>query len=163
VMHYDLPLLALQATYDHLPLRDRQLDLAVFNASLHYSAHYETTLAETLRLLTDDGMIVVVDSPVYRDGQSGARMVQERRASFKRRYGFASDSLGSENYLTYQRLQEIGDQLGLWRRLYWTVPSWRIGIRRWRARLRGQREPAQFPVILWGKTGTPFQRGSWSE
>jgi SAM-dependent methyltransferase len=149
--HYDRPLLALQATFDHLPLAERQLDLAIFNASLHYTHHYETTLARTMRLLKQDGVIAVVDSPVYRDGRSGAQMVQERQAAFRRDYGFASDAIDSENYLTYQRLQSISSELGLWQQLYWPVPPWRGQIRRWRAWLRGQREPAQFPIILWGK------------
>jgi SAM-dependent methyltransferase len=149
--HYDRPILALQASFDSLPLADQQLDLAIFNASLHYSPHYETTLAEALRLLKQNGVIAVVDSPIYRDGRSGAQMVRERHAAFRRRYGFASDAIDSENYLTYGRLESISDTLGLRHQIYWPVPPWRSQIRRWRTRLRGQREPAQFPVILWGK------------
>ena len=79
-------------------------------------------------------------------------MVQERKADFLTRYGFASDSLQSENFLTYTRMRELGKAHGVhWRHirpfygLRWT-------LRPLSAFLRRGREPAQFG--LWVGTIT---------
>ncbi|MBV9282476.1 MAG: class I SAM-dependent methyltransferase, partial [Chloroflexi bacterium] len=93
------PFTPIQADFDHLPLPDQgagqpvsgmprdagpqtasagPIDLAVFNASLHYSMDCRATLREALRVLSPDGSLVVMDSPVYRRAGSGEQMVRER-------------------------------------------------------------------------------------
>src|SRR3972149_2268853 len=62
---------------------------------------------QALRALDKSGKIVILDSPVYHNPRSGTQMVHEREAQFVRQYGFASNSLQSENYLTYGRLNEL--------------------------------------------------------
>src|SRR6185503_924909 len=106
--HYDAPFTPIQAEYDHLPLADAQADVAVFNGSLHYSTDYTTTIGEALRVLAPDGIIAVLDSPMYPASASGAAMVDERQTHFQRTYGFASDALPSEHFLTRARLSEVG-------------------------------------------------------
>ncbi len=149
---YDTRFLPVQAEYDRLPLQDGQAALAIFNAALHYSTDYETTIREALRVLQSDGSLVILDTPIYRDPSSGEAMVREREADFRRRFGFPSDALASENYLTYDRLALLGKRLGLrWR----TVVPWyglRWAIRPWMARLRGRREPARF-LLIEGRRG----------
>lgn len=147
-VHYDTSFVPIQAEFDHLPLMRRQADLIVFNAAFHYSADYEVTLWEALRVLRRPGAVVIVDTPVYHDGESGAQMVQEREADFESRFGFPSDALGSENFLTYRRLRHLAGELGLRWEFYRPVAGWRTTIRRWRCRLRGEREPAHFPIIV---------------
>jgi hypothetical protein len=118
--------------------------MVIFNASLHYSENYEETLIEALRVLSSNGKIIVMDSPVYHNAESGEQMVAERKSAFLSRYSFASDSLKSEGYLTYKRMDELGRALGVsWRHIRpfygvrWAVrPLW--------AHLRGRREPAEF-------------------
>jgi SAM-dependent methyltransferase len=138
-----------QAEFTRLPLADRQMDLVVFNASFHYAEHYEDALAEALRVLAPPpGLIIVMDSPVYRDPASGAAMVSEREADFTVRYGFSSNSLHSENFLTYARVDELGRALGIhWQHL---VPNYglRWRLRPWLARRRGLREPAEFGIWI---------------
>lgn len=146
--YYDRTFVPIQAEFDYLPFGPRQADLIVFNAALHYSADYVATLRETLRVLRRPGVVVVVDTPVYHNGDSGAQMVQEREEDFESRFGFPSNALGSENYLTYRRLRRIVGELELTWDLYRSVPMWRTMIRRWRCRLRGEREPAHFPIIV---------------
>lgn len=145
--YYDTPFLPIQADFDHLPFVQDQLDLVIFNASLHYSTHYETTLREALRVLNPGGVLVILDSPLYRSASSGEQMVHEREQQFQARYGFPSNAIPSENYLTYQRLQDLSRALGV----LWNVyqPFYGLGwaLRPWKARLRGQREPAQFGLI----------------
>src|SRR5689334_20061999 len=104
------------AEFDHLPLRSAQSDLAVFNASLHYSTDYCRTLRETLRVLQPRGTLVILDSPMYSDPGSGERMVKEREARFLATYGFASNALQHEHYLTPLKLNSMGQELGIrWR------------------------------------------------
>jgi hypothetical protein len=94
-----------------------------------------------------DGAVVIVDTPLYHDGDSGKEMVRQREAAFQRDFGFPSNALANENYLTYQRLDALTQALGTPVQLFWPVSEWRWFLRRWRARWRGHREPAQFPLI----------------
>jgi SAM-dependent methyltransferase len=147
-VNYDAGFIPVQAEFDHLPFRDHQTDLLVYNASFHYSTGYAATLQEAMRLLIPGGSIVIMDTPIYRHPESGVQMVQEREAFFTQRYGFASNALPSENYLTYKRLDELSDQTGLsWRLI---KPFYGIvwSMRPWIARLRGRRSPAQFALIV---------------
>jgi SAM-dependent methyltransferase len=144
----DEPFPRLRAHFDRLPLASGCVDLAVFNASFHYSADFERTLREALRVLGPGGRVVILDSPIYRNPQSGRRMVAERRAAFEARYGFPSDALGSREFLTEDDLAGLGQRLALaWRRIRpWY--GWRWWLRPLRAALLGRREPARFEVLV---------------
>lgn len=146
-IHYDTAFEPVQAEFDRLPFQEHSLDLAVFNASLHYSEDFEQTLHESLRLLRPGGCLVVMDSPVYRNPHSGFQMVAEREARFTRQYGFPSNSLQSENFLTFDRLQSLEGKFGL--RWQFSQPKYgmRWVLRYWKARLLGRREPAIFPLV----------------
>lgn len=156
--NYENKFTPIQAEFTRLPFPDSAVSLVVFNASFHYSESYAETLAESLRVLDSSGRVVIMDSPVYHDPQSGERMAAERREQFRARYGFASDSLQSENYLTYARMRSLGEQFKIhWRHvrpfygLRWT-------IRPWLARLKRRREPAEFG--LWVGTFSSLPRSS---
>lgn len=137
-----------QAEFDALPFLDRTFDLIVFSASFHYSTDYLTTLREGLRVLRPSGTLVIMDSPVYGDGQSGRQMLVECHARFERLYGFRSDSVASRGYLTHEGMSLLSRRLGV----RWThvVPwyGWRWALKPWVARLTGQREPAQFGIWI---------------
>jgi SAM-dependent methyltransferase len=148
VRHYDARFQPIQAEFDHLPLADATADLALFNASLHYSPDYATTLHEALRVLRADGRLAILDSPLYHRVSSGVRMVRERQAQFVRDYGFASDALGSEGFLSARRLQQLGTELGVEWRVLEARRSWRAAFGQRLQRLRLGREPARFPVIV---------------
>lgn len=152
--NYESAFMPLQAEFSILPFEDASADAIVFNASLHYAERYEETLAEALRVLRHGGLLVVMDSPVYGNAESGRQMLAERSADFLARYGFASDSIQSEGFLTYDRMRELGQKLGVeWRRhvpfygLKWALkPLW--------TRLRGGREPAQFGLWVGNRSGS---------
>ena len=146
--HYDASFLRLQAEFDYLPLAEAQADVAIFNGSFHYAANYEQSLREVLRTLRPHGRIVIMDSPLYRDGNSGRQMAQERQELFAAQYGFRGDALPHENYLTHERLAEIGGALSLQWQFVKPFYGWRWAIRPWLARLRGRREPASFYLIV---------------
>ena len=131
---YDADFVPVQAEFDHLPMTEAQFDFSLFNASFHYSTDYAVTLAGAFRVTK--GYVAVMDTPVYHDPASGQKMVKEREAAYQRKYGFPSNAIASENFLTYGRLYELESQLRICWRLYWPVPRWRWRVRRWRARWR---------------------------
>jgi len=148
--HRSNPFARFQAEMDRLPFQDRQFDLAIFNASFHYSQDYHRTVAEALRCLRRPGHLVIMDSPFYQRGESGRQMMDEKRAAFTRRFGFPSDSVPSCEYLTGEILKELGHVF----QLSWRVekPWYGLGwaLRPVRARLLRQREPSKF-FIIWTK------------
>ncbi len=146
--HYGPPWQRYQAEMDALPFADAQVDVVVFNASLHYSTDYVRTIREALRVLRPDGRVVIMDSPVYRHDKSGRQMVAERHADFERRFGTRSDSIASIEYLTDSMLDAIGRQLDMrWAR-HRTWYGWRWAMRPWKARLWRRREPSRFVVLV---------------
>ncbi len=147
-IHYDAAYVPVQTEFDRLPVDDKQVDLAIYNGSLHYATNYQHTLSEGLRVLRSQGQIVILDSPIYHDEASGKAMVLERQARFAKRYNLVKEPLASENYLTFTRLSDLSISLGL----EWTYLKPRYGLR-WAsrlllARLKGQREPATFMVVV---------------
>lgn len=146
--NYETKFTPVQAEFSFLPFPDASADVVIFNASLHYAESYEQTLAESLRVLGPNGLLVVMDSPVYHTAASGNAMIDERKAQFLARYGFASDALQSEGFLTYDRMDELGRKLGIhWRHLV-PIYGWKWSARPFIARLRNRREPAQFGLWL---------------
>lgn len=136
------------AHFDHLPLRAEQSDLVIFNASLHYSTDYVRTLRESLRVLRPGGTLVILDSPMYSDPSSGARMVREREARFEATYGFASNTLPSQHFLTRDHLDRLSAALGVTWQVYHPRLDWRSSFARAMGGVRARREPARFPVIV---------------
>ena len=145
---YEHSFTPVQAEFNHLPVMDRFADAVIFNASFHYSENYEETLQEALRVLARDGRIVVMDSPVYRRSASGEKMVEEREIQFKGKYGFASDNLQSENYLTYNRLDELAKKFGIQWQFLTPFYGLRWILRPLGAMLLRRREPAKFHLIV---------------
>jgi SAM-dependent methyltransferase len=137
-----------QAEMDALPFADDSVDLVVFNASLHYSVDLCTTLREALRVLAPGGLIVVMDSPLYRHDADGAAMLAERHADFERRFGTRSDSVPSIGYLTPAMLAATEQSLGLTWERHRPWYGWRWAWKPWRARLRRRRAPSRFELLV---------------
>jgi len=146
--HYQTTFRVVQAEFDRLHFAGGQFDLVVFNASLHYSTDYELTLNTAMRQLKPDGLLVVMDSPIYRDPASGNQMVRERAELFQSKYGLKSDSLPSKNFLTLDQLEYLASVLGI----HWRFIKPRYGLawalRPWTAKLQGRREPATFLLLV---------------
>ena len=148
--HYQprLPLLfpRFQAEVDNLPFADSQFDLVIFNASFHYSENYEKTLAEAIRCVRVGGTVLIADTPWYSDQRSGARMLEERRTSFIRRYGFPSDELNSQEFLTDQRLGALEQRFHIQWHTHRPFYGVRWHMRPLMARLRNARKPSRFRI-----------------
>jgi SAM-dependent methyltransferase len=149
-IHYrhSLPMLfpRFQAELDHLPFAEGQFDCAVFNASFHYSENYDRTLAEAIRCLRPGGTIVIADSPTYSRDEAGEQMLRERRNSFQKRFGFASDRLASCEYLTKEKLLSLEAKHDLRWKTHdvWYGARW--ACRPVVAKLKRRREPSQFRI-----------------
>jgi SAM-dependent methyltransferase len=146
--HYPTSFPLVEADFDHLPFHAAIFDLAVFNASIHYSPDYARTLSEARRCLRPGGQIIIADSPVYATQKQGERMRAERHAEFERIYGFRSDALGSLEFFDLEMLSNLSRQLSL----IWTVHRPWYGLR-WhtrhlRARLRRRRTPSHFWILV---------------
>ena len=145
--HYGGRFPLLEAEFDHLPLRAASFDLAIFNASIHYSTDYRRTLNEVRRCLRPAGHLVIIDSPVYQVREHGERMRAERHDEFERRYGFRSDAVPSLEYFDEERLAELAGEL----KIRWSVHrpwyGWRWWSRPWKARLLGRRPPSRFWIL----------------
>jgi SAM-dependent methyltransferase len=70
----------------NLPVRDRSLDAALYVASLHY-APVGDAIREAARTLRSGGLIVAVDSPMYRDPRAQSR-ARARSAGYYSKAGF---------------------------------------------------------------------------
>lgn len=144
------PFARFQAEMDRLPFGESQFDVAVFNASIHYSEDYLRTLREVLRSLRRPGAVIILDSPFYERDESGRQMVEERHAEFQKRFRFRSNSIPSREYLTSDALDTLASACNLdWHALRpWYGMGW--ALRPLKARLLGRREPSKFYVV-WSK------------
>jgi SAM-dependent methyltransferase len=138
----------IQAELAHLPIQDEQVDAAIFNASFHYAENDLEAVREALRCVKPGGLVIICDTPWYTSDESGRKMVAERRTSFLARYGTASASIESIQFLTDERLQLLEERLSI----RWNVLSPRYGLR-WSmrpliAKLYGRREPACFRIYV---------------
>jgi SAM-dependent methyltransferase len=128
-----------QAEMDALPFADDTVDLVA-------------TLREALRVLAPGGLLVVMDSPLYRHAADGAAMVAERHADFERRFGTRSDSVPSIGYLTPAMLDASAQALGLHWERHRPWYGWRWAWKPWRARLRRRRAPSRFELLVARRT-----------
>jgi len=137
------------ASFDSLPVADGAADLAIFNASLHYSSDLATTLREARRVVRPGGRIVILDSPFYRREAHGAAMVAEKRAGAAATFGARAETLlGLDciEYLTRDSLVAASRDLGIaWRKHRVRYPLW-YELRPWTAALHRRRPPSRFDL-----------------
>lgn len=144
---YESTFLTLQAEFDHLPLAPGQVDLVIYNGSFHYSGDYQASLQAAFRVMKPDGQLVIMDSPFYDDQASGEAMVTERHTRFKARYGFTSDALASQDFLTWQQMEGLNRAVSCSGRTVWPMAAWKRTWHKLKGLLAMQREPAQFPIV----------------
>jgi SAM-dependent methyltransferase len=139
----------LVAAFEAIPLATACVDLAVFNASLHYAGDLAAVLREAARVVRPGGRLVILDSPFYRRRRHGEAMVAEKRAQAGERFGARADALTALpfiEFLTRDRLSEACAGLGLrWRRRRVLYPPW-YELRPLLALAQGQRPPSRFDL-----------------
>ncbi len=147
--HYQekTPFPRINGEFDELPLAAQSLDVAIYNASIHYSTDYRRTLSEVRRCLGPEGCFLIVDSPIYRRREHGEMMRRERHQQFQATYGFASDSLESLEFFDEEMLAELGRDLGVRWQIGRPWYGWQWAMRPWKARWKGKRPPSRFWIL----------------
>jgi len=90
---------------EHLPFQSGSVDAVVANASLHYADPLAQALREIQRILRASGILIVMNSPVHRDGASAARAEKGFRDHFARR-GASAEVTDRYHHFTRKTLDE---------------------------------------------------------
>jgi SAM-dependent methyltransferase len=135
-----------QAESAHLPFGSDEFDVAIFNASFHYSEDYRASLSEGLRCVKIGGLVIICDTPWYATDESGRRMVAERHQHFLSTYGIASDSIHSLEYLTDERLEALERHFSIRWKVHTPWYGFQWAARPLVARIRRRREPSRFRI-----------------
>jgi SAM-dependent methyltransferase len=137
------------AGFDAIPLEAASVDIAIFNASLHYTTDLARSLAEAARVVRPGGRIAILDTPFYVRASDGEAMVAEKRADASARFGDRADSLLALpfiEFLTRNGLHDASVGLDLdWQRRRVRYPLW-YEFRPLQAALRRQRKPSRFDL-----------------
>jgi SAM-dependent methyltransferase len=152
VMDDPLRLPRAEADIESLPLEPASMDLVLAAGVLHHVPRPARTLVEMRRVTRRGGLLVVLDSPVYRRAVDGETMVAERTEARARRYGFRPASFGP-GYLVWSELAGMFEGAG-----------WRLDVHGWPGRLREVardaverarwgRRTGRFPVLVGRRDG----------
>lgn len=140
--HHDADILLVRADMNDLPFASSSVDLAVFNAALHYAASPADVLREAARAVRPGGAVAVLDSPVFDDVSSGELMVREFAAHVRRRHGIEPAAHEGRGFLV------PGDFAGLDFASAEPRPGVRDRLHRWRGARRAGREIARRPLLV---------------
>jgi len=135
------------APFDAVPLAPASIDIALFNASLHYATDLRAVLAEAMRVTRPRGSIAILDSPFYARESDGRAMVAEKRERFGERADVLM-ALPFIEFLTPDRLRDAAPELA-WKRHRVRYPL-AYELRPLLAALRFRRRPSRFD--LWTTT-----------
>src|SRR5262249_34413764 len=141
-----------EADIEALPLEPASMDLVLAAGVLHHAPRPARTLLEMRRVTRRGGLVVVIDSPVYRRAVDGETMVAERAQARARQYGFTPVSFGP-GYLVWSELAGLFEGAG-----------WRLDVHGWPGRVREAardlierarwgRRTARFPVLVGRRDG----------
>jgi SAM-dependent methyltransferase len=129
--------------FEEVPLASGSVDIAVFNASLHYATDLGAVLREAERVIRSGGLIVIMDSPFYRSEADGLTMVAEKREQFGGQAEVLM-ALPFIEFLTRERLRDASPELE-WIRHRVRYP---LGyeLRPLLAAIKGKRRPSRFDL-----------------
>jgi ubiquinone/menaquinone biosynthesis C-methylase UbiE len=137
----------LVASFDAIPLASVSVDIALFNASLHYATDLRAVLAEAERVTRPGGQIVILDSPFYRSEADGLAMVAEKRRLARQQFGARAEALMALPFIEFlirERLAEAAPRLA-WRRHRVRYP-FAYELRPLLAALTRKRAPSRFDL-----------------
>jgi SAM-dependent methyltransferase len=129
--------------FEEVPLASGSIDLAVFNASLHYATDLDTVLGEASRVTRPGGQIIIMDSPFYQRVADGLKMVAEKREQFRAEADVLM-ALPFVEFLTCERLRGASPALQ-WTRHRVRYPL-AYELRPLVAVIKGRRRPSRFDL-----------------
>lgn len=142
-----------EAEMDALPLEPGLFDLVLVAGSLHHAPRLVRALVELRRVTRRGGLMLVLDSPVYRRRQDGEAMVAARMKELGERYRLAVPRESQSGYLVLGELPDAFSSGG-----------WKVEVHGWPSRLREKvrdtverarwgRRGARFPILLARRDG----------
>ena len=137
-----------EADMEALPLPAGAFDLVLAAGSLHYASDLSATLVELRRVTRKGGVLLALDSPVFRRAADGEAMIEARMQEHRQRYAVALPRENQSSYLIRNGLEDVFRQAG-WRL---AVRGWPGLLREWARdtieRQRHGRRTARFPILL---------------
>ena len=133
----------LVASFGAIPLSSGSIDIALFNASLHYATDLPAVLREAVRVTRPGGQIAILDTPFYAHETDGLAMIAEKRVRFGARAQVLMD-LPFIEFLTRDRLRDASPELA-WARHRVRYPL-AYELRPLIAALTGKRRPSRFDL-----------------
>lgn len=140
--HHRVDMLLARAEMEALPFASSSVDLAVFNAALHYAGDPATALAEAARVVRPGGTVAVLDSPVFCDASAGEAMVAEFAEHVRRTHDVEPATHEGRGFLVR------ADFEGLAFERVDAVGGVRARLHRWRGAHRAGRETAVRPLFI---------------
>jgi SAM-dependent methyltransferase len=101
-----------EAEMEALPIDAGAFDLVVAGASLHYAEHLVRTLVELRRVTRRGGLLIVLDSPVFRRRPDGEAMVADRMRKQAQQYGVVIPRESQSGYLVMGELADVFSSSG---------------------------------------------------
>lgn len=140
-----------EADMEALPLEPAAMDLVLAAGVLHHASRPARTLLELRRVTRRGGLLVVLESPVYRRAVDGESMLAERADAHARRYGRAPVPFGA-GYLVRPELRALFEGAGSLEVHGWPSRLIEMGrdlvdVGRW------GRRPARFPILIGRRDG----------
>jgi len=142
-----------EAELEALPVEPRRFDVVVTPCSLHQGARLSRALVELRRVTRRGGILLVLDSPVFRRREDGEAAVARVMREQERRYRVCLPRESQPGYLV------LGELPSLFARAGWTaeVHGWPDRLREWagdawQALRHGRRGP-RFPVLVARRDG----------
>jgi SAM-dependent methyltransferase len=114
----DLDLTLVQGSIENPPIQQQQVDLLVYNASLHYASEIECTLTSGAALLRQGGVLIIMDSPVVDkatvpEWQGGRKLEKGRLLAALEGAGLASEFIRIRRTVRWQlrrlKMKMLGD------------------------------------------------------
>lgn len=140
--YHDAELLLVRAEMQALPFATNSLDMAVFNASLHYAESVTDALREAARVLRPGGILAVLDSPVFSDPAAGHSMVAEFADYSRSTLGVPAADLEGPGFVSESDLREYAFDRSD------GASGWRGRVHQWRGARKAGRETAARPLLV---------------
>jgi SAM-dependent methyltransferase len=140
-----------QASLECLPYLDCQFDAVIAAASLHYAFDLDAAVDEAARVLRIGGALILLDTPLYRQGSAGQAVVERRIADQRRQYGSDGNGVTGRAYLDVAALRRSMARAGLTYRevpVHGAVHALLGRLRRAAWALRRREERAQMPLVI---------------
>lgn len=142
-----------EADLDAVPIEAGVFDLVIVSGALHYARRPVRALVELRRVTRRGGLLVVLDTPVYRHREDGEAMVADRMRRHGRRYGVPVSREDESGYLVYGELPDVFRSAGWGLEIHgWPHPL-REHLRDIIERGRWGRRTARFPILLGRRDG----------